>query len=324
MELRKIETDYNLGDVTYNLKCAETLEDSRAEEALKEQCINDSVFEWCYAYIRETLLESGVDPTEIEIQGIAPIGSRTRKNLYHDNSDLDILISYKGEQNLREDDMFAILEDKEPSYYTESGQKLHIDFWTSSIEKNGDIVDVLEKLNTYLDEKEKRCGYIKEIHEKKLQLYNCTQPMLDSKISNAKELIDKCMIKTDINNKILEHWNSYIEFVEDTMTKENWQEISTYHTLSESFISTFKDELDWGRLCAWQDMSIDFLASHEAYINLDSARMNPNIDCDKLKETLYGKSSPQKNETKEYHENVDFKKIQRINTCQDKQFDRAN
>lgn len=45
MELRKIEIDYNLGDVTYNLKCAETLEDSRAEEALKEQCINDSVFE---------------------------------------------------------------------------------------------------------------------------------------------------------------------------------------------------------------------------------------------------------------------------------------
>lgn len=324
MELRKIETDYNLGDMTYNLKCAKTLEDTRAEDALKEQCINDSVFEWCYAYIRETLLESGVDPAEIEIHGIAPIGSRTRKNIYHDNSDLDILISYKGEQNLREDDLFSILEDKEPTYYTENGQKLHVDFWASSIEKNGDIVDVLEKMNAYLDEKEKRFGYIKEIHEKKMQLYDCTRPMLDSKISNAKELIDKCMIKTDINNKMLEHWDSYIEFVEDTMTKENWQEISTYHTLSESFIETFKDKLDWGRLCAWQSMSLDFLVNHESYISLDSARMNPNIDCDKVKETLYGKSSPQKKEGKEYHENVDFKKIQRMNTYQSKQIDRAN
>ena len=71
-------------------------------------------------------------------------------------------------------------------------------------------------------------------------------------------------------------------------------------------------------------MSIDFLASHEAYINLDSARMNPNIDYDKLKEMLDEKIPSKKSETKVYHENVDFKKIQRINTCQDKQFDRAN
>ena len=324
MELRKIETDYNLGDMTYNLRYAETLEDARAEEALNEQCIDDSVFEWCYAYIREKLLESGVGSNEIEIQGIAPIGSRTRKNIYHDNSDLDILISYKGEQNLREDDFFAILEDDAPTYYTGSGQKVHVDFWTASVEKSGTLVDVMKKLNLYLDDKEKRLGYIKEIHEKKMQLYDCTRPMLDSKINNAKELIDKCMIKNNDNNKMLECWDSYIEFVEDTMTKENWQEISTYHALSESFIETFKDKLDWGRLSAWQNMSVDFLVNHKNYISLDSARMNPNIDCDKLKETFYGKSSPQKSETKEYCENIDFKKIQRMNTYQGKQMDRAN
>lgn len=101
-------------------------------------------------------------------------------------------------------------------------------------------------------------------------------------IQTAKDVIRKCAVDKKEVEEIKKNYDSDEKFLKDTMTERNWKELSTYQLLSETFMDTFKEHLDWGRVCAWQKMSPEFIQNHIKYMDVSSLKMNPNIDKDDL------------------------------------------
>ena len=108
------------------------------------------------AWIEETVLcyaqaqidEMGLSE-EVELLGARVYGSRTREGLYHEGSDIDVVVSYSG--NLKEDAFFSALH--------EDGLKIAgipVDINPISTEKTGTLEEYMENAEKYLDEKERQ------------------------------------------------------------------------------------------------------------------------------------------------------------------------
>lgn len=84
---------------------------------------------------------------KVEILGVRVYGSRSREGLYTDKSDLDVVVSYRGD--IREDDFFHMLHAEK---FQIAG--LDVDISPVSMEKTGTLEDYLESADKYLDMKE--------------------------------------------------------------------------------------------------------------------------------------------------------------------------
>ena len=100
----------------------------------------------CYAQAQ--IDEMGLSE-EVKLLGARVYGSRTREGLYHEGSDIDVVVSYSG--NLKEDAFFNALH--------EDGLKIAgipVDINPISTEKTGTLEEYLKSAKEYLDEKQSR------------------------------------------------------------------------------------------------------------------------------------------------------------------------
>ena len=99
--------------------------------------------ETVWAIAQAEIIENDLDA---RIQAVRVYGSRTRDGLYNEESDVDVVIAYEG--NVREDDLFSVLN--------EAGYKvgnMKVDMNPIRPDKTGTLEDFLEKSERYLDEK---------------------------------------------------------------------------------------------------------------------------------------------------------------------------
>ena len=106
------------------------------------------------AEIEETILcyaQAQIDKMglteEVELLGARVYGSRSREGLYHESSDMDVVISYHG--NLKEDVFFDMLHEEK---FKIAG--ILVDINPISTEKTGTLEEYLENAEKYLDEKQ--------------------------------------------------------------------------------------------------------------------------------------------------------------------------
>ena len=100
----------------------------------------------CYAQAQ--IDEMGLSE-EVELLGARVYGSRSREGLYHEGSDIDVVVSYSG--SLREDAFFNALH--------KDGLEIAgipVDINPISTEKTGTLEEYLENAEKYLDEKQSR------------------------------------------------------------------------------------------------------------------------------------------------------------------------
>ena len=65
--------------------------------------------------------------------------------------------------------------------------------------------------------------------------------------------------------EILKHYTFNETFLE-TIVTDNASVISKYQVLSEKFMSTHSDKLDWDALSRYQEMSEDFILEHKNHV----------------------------------------------------------
>jgi len=115
---------------------------TEAEAGLNGMCRSE-IEETVWAIAQAEIIENDLDA---RIQAVRVYGSRTRDGLYHEDSDLDVVIAYEG--TVREDDLFSVLN--------EAGYKvgnMKVDMNPIRPDKTGTLEDFLEKSERYLDEK---------------------------------------------------------------------------------------------------------------------------------------------------------------------------
>lgn len=98
----------------------------------------------CYAQAQ--IDEMGLTD-EVKLLGARVYGSRTRAGLYHDNSDIDVVLSYTG--NIHEDSFFNVLHEDSMKI-----AGLPLDINPISAEKTGTLEEFMENAGQYLDMKE--------------------------------------------------------------------------------------------------------------------------------------------------------------------------
>lgn len=136
-------------------------------EHYSENEIKDNV----YRYIQEKLEENGIDPRDINIVASDIHGSRKRGTAKVD-SDLDVVFQYKGD--LREDDLFNILNDNGDNNLYIDGIKV-------------DLNPIQEDLKSYMDRSIK---YDNEILNKKGTLNEALERQAESIMKNQVAMID--------------------------------------------------------------------------------------------------------------------------------------
>ncbi len=138
----------------------EDIQKAQAEEKEKLPLISDrtdpepalngqsraGIEETVLCYAQAQIDEMGL-AEEVELLGARVYGSRSREGLYHEGSDIDVVVSYSG--SLREDAFFNALH--------EGGLEIAgipVDINPISTEKTGTLEEYLEGAEKYLDEKE--------------------------------------------------------------------------------------------------------------------------------------------------------------------------
>lgn len=138
----------------------EDIQKAQAEEKEKLSLISDrtepepalngqsraGIEETVLCYAQAQIDEMGL-AEEVELLGARVYGSRSREGLYHEGSDIDVVVSYSG--SLREDAFFNVLH--------EDGLEIAgipVDINPISTEKTGTLEEYLEGAEKYLDEKE--------------------------------------------------------------------------------------------------------------------------------------------------------------------------
>lgn len=115
------------------------------ETALNGQSRHD-IEETVLCVAQSDLEELGLE-NEVKLLGARVHGSRTREGLYHESSDVDVVLSYTG--NIKEDTFFNSLNDHGLKI---SGLKIDIN--PISLEKTGTLEEYMETAENYLDRKE--------------------------------------------------------------------------------------------------------------------------------------------------------------------------
>ena len=140
----------------------EDIQKAQAEEKEKLSLISDKtepepalngqsragIEETVLCYAQAQIDEMGL-AEEVELLGARVYGSRSREGLYHEGSDIDVVVSYSG--SLREDTFFNVLH--------EDGLEIAgipVDINPISTEKTGTLEEYLENAEKYLDEKQSR------------------------------------------------------------------------------------------------------------------------------------------------------------------------
>lgn len=140
----------------------EDIQKAQAEEKEKLSLISDrtepepalngqsraGIEETVLCYAQAQIDEMGL-AEEVELLGARVYGSRSREGLYHEGSDIDVVVSYSG--SLREDTFFNVLH--------EDGLEIAgipVDINPISTEKTGTLEEYLENAEKYLDEKQSR------------------------------------------------------------------------------------------------------------------------------------------------------------------------
>ena len=100
----------------------------------------------CYAQAQ--IDEMGLSE-EVELLGARVYGSRSREGMYHEGSDIDVVISYSGD--LKEDVFFNALHEGD---FKIAG--IPVDINLISAEQTGTLEEYLERAGKYLDEKQNR------------------------------------------------------------------------------------------------------------------------------------------------------------------------
>ncbi len=104
------------------------------------------VEETALCYAQAQIEEAGLDG-DVELLGARVYGSRTREGLYREESDIDVVISYRGD--IREDAFFNLLHGED---FGMAG--ISVDMNPISLEKTGTLEEYLERAEKYLDSKE--------------------------------------------------------------------------------------------------------------------------------------------------------------------------
>lgn len=140
----------------------EDIQKAQAEEKEKLSLISDmtepehalngqsraGIEETVLCYAQAQIDEMGL-AEEVELLGARVYGSRSREGLYHEGSDIDVVVSYSG--SLREDTFFNVLH--------EDGLEIAgipVDINPISTEKTGTLEEYLENAEKYLDKKQSR------------------------------------------------------------------------------------------------------------------------------------------------------------------------
>lgn len=124
-----------------------TSELGRCEAALNGKSRVETEYD-VLAYTRAVLEEMGIE-NEVTLIGARVYGSRSREGLYRENSDLDVVVSYRGD--IKEDVLFNAVN--------EAGLKIAgipVDINPISEEKTGTLAEYMKRAEEYLDDKEKR------------------------------------------------------------------------------------------------------------------------------------------------------------------------
>lgn len=155
-QLERIPVDYDELQEKAEEVEAEILQETRSQrkrvpvishhteaEARLNGMSRSEIEETVWAIAQAEIIENDLDA---RIQAVRVYGSRTRDGLYHEDSDVDVVIAYEG--TVREDDLFSVLN--------ETGYKvgnMKVDMNPIRPDKTGTIEEFLEKSERYLDEK---------------------------------------------------------------------------------------------------------------------------------------------------------------------------
>ena len=101
-------------------------------------------------YVQAQIDEMGL-AEDVKLLGARVYGSRSREGLYHEGSDIDVVVSYSGD--FKEDAFFNALHE---DGLTIAG--IPVDINPISTEKTGTLEEYLENADKYLDEKQKDMG----------------------------------------------------------------------------------------------------------------------------------------------------------------------
>ena len=118
----------------------------------------------CYAQAQ--IDEMGLSE-EVELLGARVYGSRSREGMYHEGSDIDVVISYSGD--LKEDVFFNALHEGD---FKIAG--IPVDINPISAEQTGTLEEYLERAGKYLDEKQNRMEILEnpgQTEQEALELY---------------------------------------------------------------------------------------------------------------------------------------------------------
>lgn len=143
-QLERIPVDYDeLQEARSQRKRVPVISDHTEAEAGLNGMSRSEIEETVWAIAQAEIIENDLDA---RIQAVRVYGSRTRDGLYHEDSDLDVVIAYEG--TVREDDLFSVLN--EAGYKTGN---MKVDMNPIRLDKTGTLEDFLEKSERYLDEK---------------------------------------------------------------------------------------------------------------------------------------------------------------------------
>ena len=105
-----------------------------------------------------------------------------------------------------------------------------------------------------------------------------------------KILYDKCIDDDDksVTNKItiLEEVN-ILDFINDSMTKKDWFNISCYQKLSEDFIRKYKYSVNWNLISSRQKLSENFIREFQDNVNWLAISSNQNLSENFIREFQY-------------------------------------
>ncbi|MBC5744892.1 DUF3849 domain-containing protein [Lachnospiraceae bacterium MD308] len=136
---------------------AQLISDRAEPETALNGCSCADIEETVLSYAQAQIDDMGLEG-EVELLGARVYGSRSREGLYHEGSDIDVVVSYSGSEALKEDDFFNMLH--------EDGLKIAgilVDINPISTEKTGTLEKYMEKAEKYLDEKQKTIEMSKEV-----------------------------------------------------------------------------------------------------------------------------------------------------------------
>lgn len=144
LKIEQVESKHMMQGQQEILYCASDQE--KCETALNGMSRAEVEYD-VLAHTRVVLEEMGLE-NDVHLIGARVYGSRSREGLYQEGSDLDVVVSYRGD--IKEDVLFNAVN--------EAGLKIAgipVDINPISEEQTGTLEEYMEKAEQYLDEKEK-------------------------------------------------------------------------------------------------------------------------------------------------------------------------